>query len=44
VVTTLDDKPGLAEKRQLGLQRVKLYDWSRTARTTLDIYHALLNS
>ena len=44
VVTTLDDKPGLAEKRQLGLQRVKLYDWSRTARSTLDIYHALLNS
>jgi glycosyltransferase involved in cell wall biosynthesis len=44
LVSTLGDGPGLGKKRQLGLQRVKLYDWGRTARSTLGIYQALLNS
>jgi glycosyltransferase involved in cell wall biosynthesis len=44
LVSTLEDGPGLAKKRLLGWERVQLYDWSRTARSTLEIYQALLNS
>lgn len=35
---TLADATGLSEKRKLGLERVKLYDWSRTALRTLNVY------
>jgi glycosyltransferase involved in cell wall biosynthesis len=42
LVSTLENRPGLTKKRQLGLERVKLYDWSRTALNTLDIYQSLL--
>jgi glycosyltransferase involved in cell wall biosynthesis len=42
LVSTLQDAPALAMKRQLGEQQVKLYDWSRTASSTLDVYRALL--
>ena len=43
LVSTLQDAPGLAMKRQLGEQQVKLYDWSRTAANTLNVYRALSN-
>jgi glycosyltransferase involved in cell wall biosynthesis len=36
--TILGDKAGIATKRNLGEQRVKLYDWSRCARSTLAVY------
>jgi len=42
LVSTLQDDAGLALKRQLGQQHVKLYNWSRTASETLNIYRALL--
>jgi glycosyltransferase involved in cell wall biosynthesis len=41
LVSTLQNAPGLAMKRQLGEQQVKLYDWSRTAANTLNVYRAL---
>jgi hypothetical protein len=28
----------LGEKRKLGYEQVRLYDWSRTARRTLEVY------
>jgi glycosyltransferase involved in cell wall biosynthesis len=37
----LKDKEGLAAKRRLGEQRVKLYDWSRCAERTLAVYRQL---
>ena len=42
LVSTLQDTQGIAIKRQLGEQQVKLYDWSRTAAKTLNVYRALL--
>ena len=43
LVSTLQNAPGLVMKRQLGEQQVKLYDWSRTAANTLNVYRALSN-
>jgi glycosyltransferase involved in cell wall biosynthesis len=40
LVSTLEDQQGLRERRQLGYERVRLYDWSRTARSTLEVYAA----
>ena len=34
----LGDEQGLADKRKLGEQRVRLYDWSRCAHATLAVY------
>jgi glycosyltransferase involved in cell wall biosynthesis len=34
----VEDKPGVANKRQLGERQVKLYDWNRCARGTLAVY------
>jgi glycosyltransferase involved in cell wall biosynthesis len=42
LVSILDDDAGLAMKRRLGEQRVMLYDWGRTARSTLDIYRTVV--
>jgi glycosyltransferase involved in cell wall biosynthesis len=42
LVSTLGDKDGLNEKRKLGYERVKLYDWSRTAHRTLEVYTGCL--
>ncbi len=44
MVSTLQNVPGLAMKRQLGEQQVRLYDWSQTASSTLQVYRALLPS
>ncbi len=38
LVSTLEDERGLRERRKLGYERVGLYDWSRTARRTLEVY------
>jgi glycosyltransferase involved in cell wall biosynthesis len=38
LTSTLQDADGLREKRRLGYEQVKLYDWSRTARHTLEVY------
>ena len=43
LVSTLQDFQGIAMKRQLGQQRVKLYDWSQTAKSTLAVYRAVLD-
>ena len=43
LVSTLQNVPGLAMKRQLGQQQAKLYDWSQTAANTLNVYRALSN-
>jgi glycosyltransferase involved in cell wall biosynthesis len=42
LVATLSDSQGLARKRQLGEQQVKLYDWRRSAHATLDVYRTAL--
>ena len=42
LVSTLEDAQGLAMKRRLGEQQVMLYDWGRTARSTLDLYRAVV--
>jgi glycosyltransferase involved in cell wall biosynthesis len=42
LVSTLRDTQGIATKRRLGEQQVRLYDWSRTASSTLNVYRALL--
>jgi glycosyltransferase involved in cell wall biosynthesis len=34
----VEDKPGVANKRQLGERQVKLYDWNRCAHGTLAVY------
>ena len=36
--TIVADKQGIAEKRRLGEQQVKQYDWSRCAHSTLAVY------
>jgi len=38
LVSTLQDAPGIAMKRLLGEQRVRLFDWSRCAQATLAVY------
>jgi glycosyltransferase involved in cell wall biosynthesis len=38
LISTLQDADGLREKRRLGYEQVRLYDWSRTARRTLEVY------
>jgi len=38
LTSTLQDVDGLREKRRLGYEQVRLYDWSRTARRTLEVY------
>jgi glycosyltransferase involved in cell wall biosynthesis len=42
LVSILGDDAGLATKRRLGEQRVMLYDWGRTARSTLDVYRTVV--
>jgi glycosyltransferase involved in cell wall biosynthesis len=43
LTSILADDRGRAMKRQLGEQRVRLYDWNRSARGTLDVYRTVLN-
>ncbi len=43
LVSTLEDAEGLAIKRRLGEQQVRLYDWGRSARKTLDVYRAVMS-
>jgi glycosyltransferase involved in cell wall biosynthesis len=38
LISTLQDVDGLREKRRLGYEQVRLFDWSRTARRTLEVY------
>lgn len=38
LIITLQDVDGIQEKRRLGYEQVRLYDWSRTARRTLEVY------
>jgi len=40
--STLSDSQGLMTKRELGEQRVQLFDWRRSAQSTLDVYRTLL--
>jgi glycosyltransferase involved in cell wall biosynthesis len=40
--STLEDKHQLAIKRELGEEQVKLYEWSRSAQSTLDVYRLVL--
>ena len=42
LTTTLADEQGLALKRRLGKQQVALYDWNRSALSTLDVYRSVL--
>jgi glycosyltransferase involved in cell wall biosynthesis len=42
LVSSLGDLEGLKVKRQLGKQQVMLYDWSRSARSTLSVYRTAL--
>ena len=42
LVSTLHDVQGLATRRKLGEQQARLYDWSRAAGETLEIYRALM--
>ena len=42
LASTLQDEQGLASKRESGKQQVKLYDWARSARRTLDVYRTVL--
>jgi glycosyltransferase involved in cell wall biosynthesis len=44
LVSTLENAEGLAVKRRLGEQQVRLYDWGRSARSTLGVYRAVLMS
>jgi glycosyltransferase involved in cell wall biosynthesis len=43
LTSVLADDRGRAMKRELGQQRVRLYDWDRSARLTLDAYRTVLN-
>lgn len=38
LIRTLQDVDGMREKRRLGYEQVRLFDWSRTARRTLEVY------
>ncbi len=42
LVSTVSDSQGLMAKCKLGEQRVHLYDWRRSAQSTLDVYRTLL--
>jgi glycosyltransferase involved in cell wall biosynthesis len=44
LVSTLQDSQGIAMKRRLGRERVRLYDWSQSAKSTLAVYRAVLAS
>ena len=44
LIATLGDAQGLALKRTLGLQQVGLYDWRRSAHSTLDVYRTVLTA
>jgi glycosyltransferase involved in cell wall biosynthesis len=41
LVSTLQDAPGIAVKRLLGEQRVRLFDWSQSAKGTLAVYRSV---
>jgi len=41
-VSILGDAEALQAKRRLGEQQIKLFDWSRTAHSTLGVYRAAL--
>jgi glycosyltransferase involved in cell wall biosynthesis len=43
LTSILADDQGRAAKLKLGAQQVRLYDWSQTARRTLDLYRSVLN-
>jgi glycosyltransferase involved in cell wall biosynthesis len=43
LVSTLQDSEGIALKRRLGEERVRLYDWSRSAKSTLAVYRAVFD-
>jgi len=43
LTSILADDRGRAMKRELGEQRVGLYDWKRSAQRTLDVYRTVLN-
>ncbi len=43
LASILADDSGRAIKRELGQQRVRLYDWNRTAHQTLAVYRSVLN-
>lgn len=43
LVSSLGDAEGLKMKRQLGERQVGLYDWSRSARSTLSVYREALH-
>jgi glycosyltransferase involved in cell wall biosynthesis len=40
--STLEDEQQLAIKRKLGEEQVRLYEWSRSAQSTLDVYRIVL--
>jgi glycosyltransferase involved in cell wall biosynthesis len=44
LVSTLENAEALADKRRLGEQQVRLYDWGRSTRSTLEVYRAVLMS
>jgi glycosyltransferase involved in cell wall biosynthesis len=43
LTSILADDQGRAAKRKLGAQQVRLFDWSQTARRTLNLYRTVLN-
>jgi len=43
LVSTLQDSEGIVLKRRLGEERVRLYDWNRSAKSTLAVYRAVLD-
>jgi glycosyltransferase involved in cell wall biosynthesis len=43
LTSTLADDQGRAMKRKQGAQQVRLFDWSQSARRTLDLYRTVLN-
>jgi glycosyltransferase involved in cell wall biosynthesis len=44
LISVLGDSQELSRKRRLGLQRVGLYDWQQSAKSTLAIYRELLET
>jgi glycosyltransferase involved in cell wall biosynthesis len=43
LVSTLQDSEGIVLKRRLGEERVRLYDWNRSAKSTLAVYRAVFD-
>jgi glycosyltransferase involved in cell wall biosynthesis len=43
LTAVLADERGLALKRTLGAQQVRLYDWTRSALSTFEVYRSVLN-